>query len=52
MKYLLGNMNTHYKDYDPSDFDNVTFIPAIKNKLPCLETPKDASCDYLSAIIR
>jgi Protein of unknown function (DUF3684) len=46
----LDNISTYYKDYDPSDFGDVAFIPAMRNKMTCLETPKGVShgrsCQY------
>lgn len=39
-KYLLDNIGTHYKDYDPSDFSDIAFIPSARNQTTCLETPE------------
>ncbi|GLB37239.1 putative protein of unknown function (DUF3684) [Lyophyllum shimeji] len=41
LKYLLENIGTHYKDYDPSNYSDVAFIPAIKSAKPCVGTPKE-----------
>lgn len=40
-RYLLDNMGTHYKNYDPSNFDDVAFIPAVKSSKPCVGTFKE-----------
>ncbi|KAF8070283.1 hypothetical protein FPV67DRAFT_1486835 [Lyophyllum atratum] len=41
LKYLLDNIGTHYKDYDPSNFGEVAFIPAVKSSKPCMGTFKE-----------
>ncbi|KAF5386054.1 hypothetical protein D9615_002424 [Tricholomella constricta] len=41
LKYLLDNMVTHYKNYEPSAFEDVAFIPAIKSSKPCLGTLRE-----------
>ncbi|RDB24786.1 hypothetical protein Hypma_008085 [Hypsizygus marmoreus] len=41
LKYLLENLATHYKNYDPSHFGDVAFIPAIQSSKPCLGTLKE-----------
>ncbi|KAJ6607773.1 hypothetical protein B0H10DRAFT_2070382 [Mycena sp. CBHHK59/15] len=41
LKYLLDNMTTHYTDYNPENFSEVAYIPALKDGRPCLGTPKD-----------
>ena len=41
LAYLLSNIGTHYKHYDPSKFNNVAFIPAIQSSRSSLQAPKD-----------
>jgi hypothetical protein len=43
----LDNISTHYKDYDPSNFGEIAFIPAVKDKTSCLETPKGVSSYHI-----
>jgi hypothetical protein len=30
LSYLLGNMSNHYTTFEPQDYRNVAYIPAIK----------------------
>ncbi|KAG6878540.1 hypothetical protein C0993_004438 [Termitomyces sp. T159_Od127] len=41
LKYLLDHIGNHYKDYDPSDFETIAFIPAMKASTPCIGTVKE-----------
>ncbi|KAG6820876.1 hypothetical protein H0H93_010220 [Arthromyces matolae] len=45
LKYLLDHIGTHYKDYDPSNFATVAFIPAIKDSTPSTGTIKEVFAD-------
>ncbi|KIY52910.1 hypothetical protein FISHEDRAFT_63575 [Fistulina hepatica ATCC 64428] len=40
-KYLVEKMTVHYNDYNPSRFDSLAFIPAMKDARSCLATPKE-----------
>ncbi|KAK0455114.1 hypothetical protein EV421DRAFT_1887456 [Armillaria borealis] len=48
LKYLTDNVNTKYQDFDPKKFDQVAFIPAIRDSKVCLGTPEEvfASPDW------
>ncbi|KAK0212970.1 hypothetical protein DFS33DRAFT_1285718 [Desarmillaria ectypa] len=48
LKYLTDNMNTKYQDFNPKRFDQVAFIPAIRDSKICLGTPEEvfASSDW------
>ncbi|PBK91347.1 hypothetical protein ARMGADRAFT_1013798 [Armillaria gallica] len=48
LKYLTDNVNTKYQDFDPKRFDQVAFIPAIRDSKVCLGTPEEvfASPDW------
>ncbi|KAI0822620.1 hypothetical protein BC628DRAFT_1388241 [Trametes gibbosa] len=41
LKYLLDNYTTRYPNYDPIDFSNVSYVPAVKNGKPCLGKPHE-----------
>jgi len=41
LAYLLSNIGTHYKHYDPSKFNDVAFVPAIQYSRSSLQAPKD-----------
>ncbi|KAK0461397.1 uncharacterized protein EV420DRAFT_1669612 [Desarmillaria tabescens] len=41
LKYLTDNVNTKYQDFDPKRFDQVAFIPAIRDSKLCLGTPEE-----------
>ncbi|PPQ89567.1 hypothetical protein CVT25_012239 [Psilocybe cyanescens] len=38
LKYLIDNMETRYRDYDPLSYKTVRFIPALKGSEQCLGT--------------
>ncbi|KAK7445396.1 hypothetical protein VKT23_014813 [Stygiomarasmius scandens] len=40
-QYLVDNVDTKYKEYQPSDYRNVKFIPALKDGKPYLGTPDE-----------
>ncbi|KAK0195282.1 hypothetical protein F5146DRAFT_1100835 [Armillaria mellea] len=48
LKYLTDNVNTKYQDFDPRRFNQVAFIPAIRDSKVCLSTPDEvfASPDW------
>ncbi|KAK0225787.1 hypothetical protein IW262DRAFT_1357858 [Armillaria fumosa] len=48
LKYLTDNVNTKYQDFDPKRFDQVAFIPAMRDFKVCLGTPEEvfASPDW------
>ncbi|KAJ7209538.1 hypothetical protein GGX14DRAFT_451864 [Mycena pura] len=41
LKYLLDNMALRYTVYDPADFYEIPYIPALKDGKPVMGTPKD-----------
>ncbi|KAG6862295.1 hypothetical protein C0995_015992 [Termitomyces sp. Mi166 len=41
LKYLLDHMENYYKDYDPSNFETVAFIPAVQESAPCMGTIRE-----------
>ncbi|KAJ7727670.1 hypothetical protein DFH07DRAFT_930749 [Mycena maculata] len=41
LKYLLDNMTARYNDYNPADFYEISYIPALKDGKPAMGTPKD-----------
>ncbi|KAG6891738.1 hypothetical protein C0992_006158 [Termitomyces sp. T32_za158] len=41
LKYLLDNIGNHYKDYEPSNFETIAFIPAMQGSTPCIGTVKE-----------
>ncbi|KAF8972951.1 hypothetical protein BDZ97DRAFT_1778504 [Flammula alnicola] len=36
LKYLIDNVGSRYQDYDPMDFKDIKFIPAVKGSEMCL----------------
>ncbi|KAG6829550.1 hypothetical protein H0H92_004219 [Tricholoma furcatifolium] len=47
LKYLLDHMATYYTDYDPSNFANIAFIPAMKVSTPCQGTIREVNCSSI-----
>ena len=43
LKYFFDNYTTRYTDYDPDEFSNVAFIPAIKGTTRFLAAPHEVS---------
>ncbi|KAJ7675084.1 hypothetical protein B0H17DRAFT_1170632 [Mycena rosella] len=41
LKYLLDNMTTRYNTYNPANFYEIAYIPALKDGKPVMGTPKD-----------
>ncbi|KAJ6558581.1 hypothetical protein DFH09DRAFT_1037162 [Mycena vulgaris] len=41
LKYLLDNMTARYNDYNPANFYEIPYIPALKDGKPVMGTPKD-----------
>lgn len=40
LKYLVDNLRTKYTDYDPHNYQDVAFIPALNGTTSCLGTPR------------
>jgi hypothetical protein len=43
LRYFLDNYRERYGNYDPDDFAQTSFIPAIDRKNPRLGTPKEVN---------
>ncbi|KNZ80421.1 Sacsin [Termitomyces sp. J132] len=41
LKYLLDHIGSHYEDYDPSKYEAIAFIPAMRASTPCMGTVKE-----------
>ncbi|KAH9946348.1 uncharacterized protein BXZ73DRAFT_86493 [Epithele typhae] len=41
MKYFFDHYATHYADYDPNNFSNVAFIPAVQGGKSCVARPHE-----------
>ena len=41
LKYFFDNYATRYADYDPNDFSNVAYVPAMKGNTRCLAKPHE-----------
>ncbi|KAJ6497900.1 hypothetical protein C8R45DRAFT_984590 [Mycena sanguinolenta] len=41
LKFLLDNLSSRYKDYNPSDFYEIPYLPALQNGKPVIGAPKD-----------
>ncbi|KAJ7129825.1 hypothetical protein C8R43DRAFT_1026002 [Mycena crocata] len=41
LKYLLDNMTARYNDYNPGDFYEIPYLPALKDGKAVMGTPKD-----------
>ncbi|KAF7975917.1 hypothetical protein HWV62_8178 [Athelia sp. TMB] len=56
LKYLLDNYQARYSDYDPAQFPDIAFVPALNQGKPCMSVHKEvfsrpewASLGYLIA---
>ncbi|KAJ7188459.1 hypothetical protein C8R46DRAFT_1171527 [Mycena filopes] len=49
LKYLLDNMTMRYNDYNPANFYEIPYIPALKDGKPVMGSPKEvfANQDWL-----
>lgn len=43
LEYLLDNILTHYHAYDPVNFADIPYVPALKGGDPCISQPTDVS---------
>ena len=41
LKYFFDNITTRYSDYDPENFSNVAFVPALKDNSKTLARPHE-----------
>ncbi|EDR11411.1 uncharacterized protein LACBIDRAFT_313549 [Laccaria bicolor S238N-H82] len=41
LNYLIDNLSTRYQEYDPTNFDDIHFIPALNGTEMCLGSPKE-----------
>ncbi|KAF7315310.1 hypothetical protein MIND_00045600 [Mycena indigotica] len=50
LKYLIDNLPTKYLDYDPGDFYDIPFLPALRDKMPTMGSPKEvvANAEYVA----
>ncbi|KAF7321474.1 hypothetical protein MKEN_00668100 [Mycena kentingensis (nom. inval.)] len=48
LKYLVDNLATRYPNYDPGDFYEISYLPALKDNKPIMGSPKDVfiNADY------
>ncbi|KDR75405.1 hypothetical protein GALMADRAFT_227055 [Galerina marginata CBS 339.88] len=50
LKYLIDNMAHRYQNYDPIDFQDIRFIPALKGSDPCLGTIQEVFSAQWAAV--
>ncbi|KZT69065.1 hypothetical protein DAEQUDRAFT_751065 [Daedalea quercina L-15889] len=50
LRYFLDSLTTRYQDYDPSNFSQIAFIPALKSQQPYMAKPSEvyASSEWAS----
>ncbi|KAF7376003.1 hypothetical protein MSAN_00015000 [Mycena sanguinolenta] len=41
LKFLLDNLSSRYKDYNPPDFYDIPYLPALQDGKPVMGAPKD-----------
>ncbi|KAJ7874669.1 hypothetical protein B0H14DRAFT_2717085 [Mycena olivaceomarginata] len=41
LKYLLDNLSSRYNDYNPANFYEISYLPALQDGKPVMGTPKD-----------
>ncbi|KAH9485292.1 hypothetical protein JR316_0002200 [Psilocybe cubensis] len=50
LRYLIDNLETRYRDYDPQNYVNIRFIPALKGSEPCLGTIQEVFSAQWAAV--
>ncbi|KAH9934863.1 uncharacterized protein B0H18DRAFT_1114703 [Fomitopsis serialis] len=41
LRYFLDNVTTKYSDYDPNNFSQIAYIPAVKDRKPHMAKPSE-----------
>lgn len=50
LKYFLDNYTTRYSDFDPANFSDIAFIPALDQETPRMALHKDVNTTTLSVL--
>ncbi|KAI0933780.1 hypothetical protein AcW1_005516 [Taiwanofungus camphoratus] len=51
LKYFLDNVTTKYPNYDPADFAELPYIPALRGDEPCMAKPFEVYASPMWALL-